>query len=182
MGETDIRNAWIAMGGLLTHVMSIAIVLRGNRWKHATRPVQAATTTSENVKPLAFPEKTPDRLKRLKSGNESELGVTSRLIVTATILNCWYFRFHIRDTIMLAMTARITQIQTSHPRPNPGGALLPYLVWLAWPLVIFGAKIEKSKVVLLISLFLSVGFPIEELVKNSFSKWKDPLSDNLYVF
>lgn len=181
MGEVDIRNALTSLGGLLVHVMSVIIILRGNRWKYV--PTQADTILAPVASPAPSSTGTKDDMKPAPRDDE-KLGVVARLITTATILNCWYFRFHIRDTIGLAVDGVLNheQYPTTFVRPDPGGSLLRYLVWLAWPAMIFHAQSEKGRVVLMITLFLSVGFPVEDLAKNQFPKWKDPLADALYVF
>jgi hypothetical protein len=172
MGDMDIRNAWMAFGGLVVQAMSAIIVLTGRRWEHIPRPLDA-TSSNANF-----------RMVTIRNANQGDLGVVARLIVTTTVLGFWYFRFHIEDTIALivlgALYNKSDSVYSAHYYPER--AVLSSLVWLAWPVMIFHAQRENAGTVLFVSLFRSVGFPIQELATKRFPKWKDPLADMLYVF
>jgi hypothetical protein len=172
MGDMDIRNAWMAFRGLVVQAMSAIIVLTGRRWEHIPRPLDA-TSSNANF-----------RMVTIRNANQGDLGVVARFIVTTTVLSFWYFRFHIEDTIALivlgALYNKSDSVYSAHYYPEQ--AVLSSLVWLAWPVMIFHAQRENAGTVLFVSLFRSVGFPIQELATKRFPKWKDPLADMLYVF
>ena len=159
MSEIDIRNAWVALGGVVVHLNSAAILLMHDRWR--CLPGIAITTPST---PLTAEERP---------------GILARVVVTATILNCWYFRLHTRD--MIGLTSN-TYTRPSVASVPPSFMELPSFVWLAWPVILYHAQSERAIVILFVALFHSLGFPIEEVVKSEFTKWKDPLAENMYVF
>jgi hypothetical protein len=169
MGDADIRIAWTAFGGLTINLMSAVIVLKGHRWTYVPAPNDTHPATQQ-----AFSATSKQGVR---------MGIIARLITTGTILSSWYFRLHIRHTLGLALR-RMPDEQNWSPykRPDPGRSSLPFLVWLAWPVLIFHAQSTNGTVVLLVSLFHALSFPLEELATNKFTKWKDPLADTLYVF
>ena len=188
MGETDIRNAWTAVGGTLVTSISIAIMLRNKRWEHAPI-IQPGNSTNSTTRPST------------QCKTRSQPGVIGRLIITLTVLNTWYFRYQIVETFERARSTWV-------PAQSPGSSSLPYgkaygvwylrngytaryvksglvladFVWLLWPVMIFYVQQEHGEIVLLITFFHSLGFPIEEIARNAHNKWKDPIADLLYVF
>jgi hypothetical protein len=78
MGETDIRNAGMALGGLAVQLTSILILSLNERW-----------------------EVTPEATLHISQHNTTHKrpSIITKLLVTASmLLHSWYFRFHIRDT------------------------------------------------------------------------------------
>jgi hypothetical protein len=188
MGETDIRNAWTAVGGALVTSISIAIMLRNTRWEHAPT-IQPDNSTNPTTRPST------------RCRTRSRPGFIARLIVTLTVLNTWYFRYQIVETFERAKSAWI-------PPQSPGsegvpygktygvwilrngqtlryvktGLTLPDFVWLLWPTMIYYVQQDHGEIVLLITFFHSLGFPIEEIAREAHNRWKDPIADGLYVF
>jgi hypothetical protein len=79
LGEIDIRNAMMAFGGLVVQLISACILLRSERWE---------------LIPGTIPPNAPTQ-----PASGKNLGIIASLfIIVSTIVNSWYFRFHIRDT------------------------------------------------------------------------------------
>lgn len=189
MGETDIRNAWTALGGAIATTISIVIMLRNNHWKHTT-----------SIQPGVPSISTTTRASQYKQFEDT--GFIFKSIVTLTILNTWYLRYQICDTFERAMRSAtpLAHYMLCHRTRSPARSdvwvsrnaytvryvkpnlTLPDFVWIAWPIMIYHALQEHGHIVLLITFFHSLGFPIEEMARHTFNKWKDPLADALYVF
>jgi hypothetical protein len=191
MCETDVRNASVAFGGLIVQLISASILLMNERWEYVHRPGE------EFVVPHM-------------AGLRQPSSAIVRIILTISILvNSWYFRFHIRDTYMIAFHGGLTSSygrsyplskvttelysrdfysQELYSRVYSSGSsdvarsLLPNLVWFVWPVMIYFVQREQELLALTVSALLAMSFSVEELVESGFSKWKDPLADALYVF
>jgi len=175
LSEVDVRNASVALGGVVVQIMSTCILLMNQRWEYEPSPTEAAMIS-------------------VVADDKQPLSATTRLIVTTFILlNSWYFRFHIRDTYLLAIHTELNSYYNPvyplsalatdvYQRSDTAKSLLPNFVWLAWPMMIYIVLENNEPLAFTISAVLSMSFPIEELAKGGMSKWKDPLSDALYVF
>jgi hypothetical protein len=125
--------------------------------------------------------------------------VITKLFVTASVLlHSWYFRFHIRDTWTLAFSKRKTSSYNPYPlasevtyefyhildesKNDDPAVMLAKFVWLNWPLMIYVGQGSNEWVALLVSAFLSLYLPVEELAGSQFPVWKDPLAEMLYNF
>jgi hypothetical protein len=71
---------------------------------------------------------------------------------------------------------------TSHIRRQTSALGLANFVWLNWPLIIYVGQGFNEWAALLVTGFLSLSFPVEELAGGQFPGWKDPLAEMLYVF
>jgi hypothetical protein len=188
MSEIDVRNASVAFGGLIVQLLSACILFMNERWEYIQRP------GGEFVIPhVPEPRQPPS--------------VIMRIIVTASVLvDSWYFRYHIRDTYLIAfhdglsyeygsryplsaVTHEIVTRDMSGPfipvalaRSDAARSLLPNLVWFVWPVMIYFVQKEQELLGLTVSALLAMSFSVEELVESGFSTWKDPLADALYVF
>jgi hypothetical protein len=60
--------------------------------------------------------------------------------------------------------------------------MLANFVWLNCPLMIYVGQGSNEWVALLVSAFLSLYFPVEELAGSQFPVWNDPLAEMLYIF
>jgi hypothetical protein len=184
LSEIDIRNAVMALGGLTVQLISLFILLLSQRWEY----IPAAASS-----PVIW------------TNNNNDLGAMAKISIAAsTMLNSWYFRFHIWDTYAQVLKREEEKELYTFPRNlrplhndpyqnfpegrhfylnenGPRFSLLPNLYWLVWLLLLYPAQ-SSQFLSLLASAFLSLSFPIEELVSGGFYRWKDPLAEKLYVF
>jgi hypothetical protein len=80
LGEIDVRNAMMAVGGFVIQLQSAGILLRSEHWEFVSGPAQAPTS-------------------RVRPWTRKHLGITATVFVTlSAMLNSWYFRFHVKDT------------------------------------------------------------------------------------
>ncbi|ORY16916.1 hypothetical protein BCR34DRAFT_597308 [Clohesyomyces aquaticus] len=170
LGEIDIRNAAVALGGLLVQLMGLAILLRSERWEINGDDVTTVLGVAQQ---------------------REEHGLVSQIIMTASIVaTSWYFRFHILDTSLIVMGVRDLSgyglgwdyplaAHSMHDMQSPS---LPNFVWLMWVGLLHKVQRENGGFALVIGSFLSLSFSIQELVKADFTPWKDPLSERMYVF
>lgn len=187
MGETDIRNAWTAVGCTLVSCISTAIMLRNTCWEHAP-------TIQPNDSNLTEPT-TRHRLC-------AEPGCIGKSIITLKVLKTWYFRCQIVETLE---RARSTWSPPQSPKGRGDvpygityghgilrngytiryvkrGLALPDFVWLLWPIMLYYIQQEHGEIVLFIAFFHSVGFPSEEIARDAHNRWKDSIADLLNVF
>jgi hypothetical protein len=184
LGEVDIRNAMMALGGVVVHLNSVYILVRNERWEFIPGAVL------------------PDTLHQMPDDNDFGI-VATLFVIASTILTSWYFRFHIEDTYthvakkkedrlyvfprtLKALDGRtLGSLATARDTmwyQGLSGTRLPSYYWLVWLLLLYHVHQNSQVLALLISVFLSLSFVVEEVVLGPASTWKDPLADKLYVF
>ncbi|KAF2676259.1 hypothetical protein K458DRAFT_397146 [Lentithecium fluviatile CBS 122367] len=177
--EIDIRNAMMALGGLFVQLISAFILLRNERWEFIPGIEHAGPS--------------------IGISHGEDLGIVATVLITlSTMVNSWYFRFHMKDTYAQVLKKGDEQLYTfprglraldfgteqraPYLRLYHGRTNLPNFYWLIWPLLLYPAHQTGHLLALLISTFLSSSFVVEELVSRTFSTWKDPIAEKLYVF
>ncbi|KAF2113877.1 hypothetical protein BDV96DRAFT_601339 [Lophiotrema nucula] len=172
IGEIDIRNAVVALGGLTFQLIGVLILILNEEWEFDASEVPSDPAVRRSAK---------------------YRGPTFKLLMTASVIvNSWYFRFHIKDVYLLTagnMVRRgehFSEAVASGTYVSYGSigakSLLPNFMWLAWAMLLYLGQSSSELLALIICAFLSLSFPIEELATGTFPRWKDPLSEKLYVF
>jgi hypothetical protein len=161
VGELDLRNAIVALGGLLIQIQSIGILLMNSTWHYVD-----------------------DRTLRVQS-RENNYGLFLSLCLTfLLLLNSFYFRNHIVYTYARFL-ARATivdpfyGVNVSYYKTDDFSSLS--FMWPIWVFLLFRG-VSQSHITVCIAAYLSLSFPIEEAIRGQFPKWVDPLAEKLFIF
>jgi hypothetical protein len=166
-GEVDIRNAVVALGGLVVQLQSIGILLLNSSWHHV----------NEGGLYLAYQEARQGRR------------LFSICLTFLLMLNSYYFRQHMAFILLTVTTLNIPWGRSSYrlsyySTGGPGRRSFRVLefVWPVWVFLLFQGVSQHSTIMFVIAPYITLGFPIEEIARGTFPSWADPLSDRLLVF
>lgn len=161
-GEVDIRNAVVALGGLVVQLQSIGILLLNSSWYHV----------NEGGLYLAYREARQGRR------------LFSICLTFLLMLNSYYFRQHMAFILLTVTTLNIPWGRSSYRLSyysTDGFGVLEF-VWPVWVFLLFQGVSQHSTIMFVIAPYITLGFPTEEIARGTFPSWADPLSDRLLVF
>jgi hypothetical protein len=157
VGEVDLWDALVAIGGLLVQAQSICILFMNYQWQY--------DGNTDTKRPR-------DGSRDLEMSHVSEMTLTFLMVV-----NSAYLRNHFVNMVISSEYRDSFFSNSYYSRPDSGRTISAY-VWPVWILTLFG---QNQLIAWPLFVYLTFGYVVEELVRQSFPRWKDPLAEKLMV-